>query len=427
MLVQHLMSAMVSKDLYMFLPGMHASMHTHAYVAAVEKAFSIGAAKGAGPVESFLKLAIHIVYSTRKLWANGVIFEDMGNFERWLMHLQSVTRCQADQVFHPAALSMKLAFTTFDINEVDERTALLNQFNEQLTRRIGFATDGFPTRSAFAHELFGIVEEDAPRPLADVLASEPAEDVIRSQCPKHIPAGCVGGCGRALAKLGTASVRDYVESEWLPLFRVHQVSTALHYVLRERGLTMDTFCSYIEAHLAIPDDLVLAVQRRLTLTCVAGAAAMWEYLGIDKKSVDAVCAAAVMQACLYPSSQDRVGVVNTKDVTDPAEQRTMIEDLYMLHYKVACGFKSHERSQIIGGISALQASKVELDVFSDMIGVHTHGHCRQIFWGMMQGLLADPKYERMRQKLELFRAKSSAPGFDAVIKKASGGGGRKRH
>jgi len=417
LLVQHLMSAMVSKDLYMYLPGMHTATHTHAFVSAVNMAVD-RAPRGAPPLGSFLKMALHIVYSARKLHETKVVFDEMASFQRWLFDLTSVTRSPADSVHHPALLSIKFAISNIDINAVDDRTALLNQLNEHLARRLSSVPGPtFASPVVFAQELFDVRSQDAPQPISDPLVAEPSEASIRERCPKVLSDTGIDGVGRALAALGHATVRAFVEAEWVPLFRLHQFTLAFHESLKEAGANVDGLCAFIERHGAIPEGLVAAVQARLA-AAGTDAKAMWSFLGVDEKHVRMTCASTVMQAMLFTASSDRCGVVNTKDVTDPVVQREMVETLYLMHYRVACGFKAIRRGEIIGDVTAAQAAIAEVDDLDQMIGVHTHGHCGKVFWGMLKGLLADSNDGRRQQKLDLFKSKSSQPGFGSVLKRA---------
>lgn len=418
MLVQHLLSVMISKDLYMYLPPMHASMHTHAFATTVHKAITL-APTTAPPLGSFLRVAIHTVYSARKLWEARVIFEDMGNFGRWMHELETLTRSDADKVYHVNALSLKFALQTVDLAQVDDSRAVLNQMTEHLARRLKHATGKYAAPAAFAQHMFAIDAADAPQPTGNDLEAEPDDATVRARCIKHIPAGAIHGAADALQQLGDdcESLRSFVEAEWLPLFRMHQFSLALHAAVEDAAGSMDRFTTYVERHAGIPAALTEGVQRRLA---AAGTHArdMWSFLGIEPKDVPRVCAAAVMQACLYPDTADRCGVVHAKDVTDPAELRAMTEELYMLHYRVACGFKAARRNAVIGEVTSLQAASSDAAVFSDMIGTHTHGHCKKVFWGMLRGVLADASAARRAAKLEVFRAKSSKMGFDSVLRKA---------
>jgi hypothetical protein len=427
MLVQHLLSAMISKDLFMYLPGMHSAMHTHAFVTTVRKAIT-DAPAGSPPLGSFIRLALHVVYSARRLFDAKVVFESSVNFPHWLYDLQSLTRSQTDQVFHVAALSLKLAMNAVDITEVDDRAAVLNQLNEHIARRLAPLTQSaaFASPATFAHRLFGIHAEDAPQPSGNDLEPEPAESAVWDSCRRHLDQGSAAGVdAELLAKLGGApNVRAWIEQECLPLFNLHQLSLSLHRALRTlygRHATMDDFTAIVEKEREIPGALVAEVQRLLD-EWGTGADALWHFLLGDEagsaKVVDAVCAAMVMQACLYPGTQERSGFINTIDVTDPEEQRTMIGRLYMLHYHVLSGLKRGRRTAIIGEVTALQAASMDVQSFADLVGQHTHGHSKRVFWGMLRGVLADASAARRQQKIDLFLGKSNASVATVVVRRS---------
>ena len=74
----------------------------------------------------------------------------------------------------------------------------------------------------------------------------------------------------------------------------------------------------------------------------------------------------------------------------------------MAFYFDACKVKRQKWLDIIGDVTYDQAFRCDENVFEHMIGVHTHGHTKQQFWGMLKAAKGNPK------KIDIFLKHSNS-------------------
>jgi hypothetical protein len=56
----------------------------------------------------------------------------------------------------------------------------------------------------------------------------------------------------------------------------------------------------------------------------------------------------------------------------------------MVHYATSCGDKSKRWAATIGDVTAGAATAANLDTFLGMVGIHTHGLSKKVFWSMLR-------------------------------------------
>ena len=101
---------------------------------------------------------------------------------------------------------------------------------------------------------------------------------------------------------------------------------------------------------------------------------------IDKNTVNMNI---FMQALLCHESESRINIVN-KSVLDRTTLSEMIVDLRMAIYFDLCKVKREKWLSMIGDVTYADAYNADTDVFTNMIGSHTHGLCKDRFWAMLR-------------------------------------------
>uniref|UniRef100_A0A7S1L5E2 VWFA domain-containing protein n=1 Tax=Neobodo designis TaxID=312471 RepID=A0A7S1L5E2_NEODS len=429
---EHLTSAVVSRDLYLYLPQMQLAAHTHAFRKAItDGMFFERPVRGAGFLgvsEAHVRLALRVLYSASRMIRPKASTEaERALLKHWLGDLKTITRSEGDKVDHPALLQLLLAVFAWDAgapteegvpmwSDVDERSALLNLLNEVLARRVS-GTAGM----AAAQQLLGVTRANSPAAQEDPFIDEPAFDAIRARCAKAPPASfdpaSVQTQCRLAALLGgaadadTSSVVAFVESVWAPFVAVHRFTTALLAAQKTRGepASMRAFFDECERVGSIPDAAVAAVSGELKAQ-YAREPSVWVTLcvGSSARDTNASALGALLQALVFPTSRVRSELnVAAMDVTDAPTQRELFEALHMAHYKDTVAEKQQRFLAMVGDVVTAQARACDTATLRTMIGVHTHGHCSEKFWAFIEGALLDPCEARREEKLQVIREMSN--------------------
>ena len=426
-----------------------------------------------------MRLALRVLYSASRhvVRPHKSTEAERGLVRRWLGGAATLTRSEGDKVDHPAVLQLYLAIFAWDRasptpevaaatgqaqagqeagaeaaaddlvpawSEVDERTALLNLLNEVLARRVGSGAGGI----AAAQRLLGISAGNSPAANADPFEEEPAHEAVLQRCGKAPPAGFDGASAvtqRELASLAeaagvdagegvsTASVAAFVESVWAPYVAVHRFTAAL--LAAAAAATAGTgqrpsmlaVLDGFERAGGVPEALVQAVCAELKRGH-AQEPSVWATLCVEPRRVEAAAVGALVQSLVFNTSRARSeGNVVASDVTDGATQRRLIEALHMAHYQESLTRKQQQFVAMVGDVVAAQARTCDVATLRTMIGVHTHGHCRNKFWGFVEGVVMDPNEARREAKLAAIRETSNRDVARAISRAtaaaARGGGG----
>jgi dsDNA-binding SOS-regulon protein len=107
-----------------------------------------------------------------------------------------------------------------------------------------------------------------------------------------------------------------------------------------------------------------------------------------------------MQGLLCHESDSRINIVN-KNILDSETLSEMIVDLRMAIYFDLCKVKREKWLSMIGDVTYADAYNADTDVFTGMIGSHTHGLCKDRFWAMLRASSGDI------EKRKVFLSKSN--------------------
>ena len=135
---------------------------------------------------------------------------------------------------------------------------------------------------------------------------------------------------------------------------------------------------------------------------------IYDYID-PKMNKEQVATSMFLQAILHHTSQKRLDI-NLKSVLDSGTLQDLIVDLRMVVYCQLCKVKKDKWLSIIGDVTYQQALNSDVNVFTMMIGTHTHGHSKDQFWGMLKAAMHDS------DKLSVFQKRSNATGGSCVDK-----------
>lgn len=291
---------------------------------------------------AYLNLAQKIIYSFN---LTGERNDKL--FNHWWVDWEGVTQSEYDACSHPIQLPLLLAVS--NISKENYQVPFYNYLNEVLARKmkIIFAHHDNQLEAAVSTmlKLFGIDESNSPNPDSDVLTEEPTLVSVRESCQFWAE---VTNTSVLKQVFNANSIKNFMDRELLPYIRLFE------FVL---GKNTD-------------------------------------------KIGDNTLNTMFLQAVLHHTNQTRVKIVE-KSVLDSNTFHDLIKDLRMSVYLELCKVKKEEWLKIIGDATYAEALQSDYSAFSGMIGLHTHGLQKSMFWSLLKAAMEDDG------KLEIFESKSN--------------------
>jgi 2'-5' RNA ligase len=379
---KYLCSVTLCRDLYMFQPAMVTAMHAHVFLTAASKFAA------AGGSAAYLRLTLQLLYSLRVTQRGGV----HGDLLRhWLRDWGTLTTATADDCKHPVQAVAALATATCDGPDgwaaMSSRTTgalpLLTLLCEVVSRRCRGVVRSGVDAAATLGAMYGIRAANSPSATEDPMAPEPEQTAVRRSCP---PAhALVPGGFPSRTFNGAASVHAWVRSAIEPYYHAFR----LGHVLQRLGVwTPDG-----------DDAAVFARQQDIAAAFAELPSDPLAFMGIDDALAPTVLEAMFAQGMLYNDAGARVGAVpdteasgaatavpsaGLGDVRDPSCLHELLVDVHMTHYAASCEDKRKRWAAAIGDVTESAAMAANLDTFVAMVGTHTHGLSKAVFWSMLR-------------------------------------------
>jgi 2'-5' RNA ligase len=370
---QYLCSTVLCRDLYMFHPRMTFSMHAHALKRAIVEFYNTKS-------KAYLELALKIVYSFKKIGE-----KDITLFNHWWKDWGTITQSDNDNCKHPVQLL--LMFSCLQVDNITQyNIPLLNLLNEALARTFKIILssnqneDSIEIGIDLMLKLFGINETNSPNPNPDILFQEPPLANIRDSCQiwANIEDDSV-----LKNVFKTSSITDYVNKILIPYVQTF-----------EFGLLLQKRTDWEKEFLKSSEDLLTYLNDNLMKI-----SDIYDYLD-PKMNKDQVATTMFLQAVLHHTSQTRCDI-NMKSVLDSVTLQDMIIDLRMIIYCKLSKVKKEKWLSIIGDVTYQNALNSDINVYTMMIGKHTHGHSKDVFWGMLKAAMYD------NDKMSAFKNRSN--------------------
>lgn len=388
----YLCSITLCRDLHMFHPNMTHALLSHALLRCFEDWTETRSS-------ACLKFALRIVYSINK--SHPISQSSKELLSRWFNDWESITQSEKDACNHPVQLLLLLCQQANNLETSTAPVPLLNLCNEALSRffkeQLYLKADAIALNSrhkakdiALQHlqKLFGITVDNSPKPLDDVFAEEPPLVQIRSEAQAwaHVEDEAAE---RFLKSFGSdaKNLTEFVTrfcQPWIATFNF-----GLFLAPEHLGKPWSAWSAEMEAVGDVPDALLSQVETLMN-QCDLSLEGQLNF-----KNLKDVCEAMVLQACLNYDSASRSGIVNLADVRDGDVLRSMIVDLRMGHYFQAMSGKKQLFADQIGDKTLADALSATDDEFLKLIGNHTHGHCKSVFWAFYKASKNDPKKARI--------------------------------
>jgi hypothetical protein len=381
----------------MYHPKMTFAMHAHALVATID-------AYTQNKSEAYLNLAIRIVYSIRRYW--NKLCDDGDNvnlFKHWWNEWETLTQSEKDGCNHPVQLLLMLG--AFDLAKLgcditDSRIPMINMLNEVMARKlkiklkgiVGNRSDTTGTDSAgtklyavtMLQELFSIDMTNSPHPDPDVMVQEPTLIAVKESCQ---PYAQINPNSTILKKLGYRKestqnvtyndIAKIVDDTLLPYVNTFQFCLAIQKYYALSGINANVFVTNMET--GDMNEMTNYISKEMSLF---NGKSVHDHLKtkIDKNIINMNI---FMQALLCHESESRINIVD-KSILDHTTLGEMIVDLRMAIYFDLCKVKKEKWLAMIGDVTYADAYSADTDVFTHMIGAHTHGLCKDRFWAMLR-------------------------------------------
>jgi 2'-5' RNA ligase/Mg-chelatase subunit ChlD len=360
---QYLCSVTLCRDLYMYQPAMTLSMHAHVFLKAVSKFVDMGASS------AYLRLALQLVYSLRVLHGGGV---NGVLLKHWLQDWGTLTTGAADECKHPLQVIIALATATYDDRndyaamslQPTGAMPLLTLLCEVVSRRCrGAVRGGGIVAADLLGAMYGINAGNSPTANEDAMSPEPENVIVRRSCPPSHTLHPEGFPSRAFD--GAASVHTWVRSIITPYYHAFRLG---HVLQKLRVWTDDS-----------PNTAVFALQDTIAAEFAVLPEDPLQFMGVT----DGVLETMFAQGMLYNDSDTRVGGA-LGDVRDARCMHELLVDVHMVRYAASCEDKSRRWAATIGDVTAGAATAANLDTFLSMVGIHTHGLSKKVFWSMLR-------------------------------------------
>lgn len=372
-------SVTLCRDLNMYNPKMSFSMHAHALIRTLYEYKNTGSL-------AYLELALKIVYSSRLMR-----HFKKNLFESWFVNWSSITQSAEDNCDHPVQLLLMFASHKVD-NYHNYLVPLINLCNEILARTfkkfLGNYENSIDKARELMRRLFDINEYNSPSPDLENPQDEPNINSIRENCQRWAN---VVDTSILNKYFNGSTIEECIEKILFP------------YILTfEFGLNLQQYQGNWEHDfLENSEQVILYLQK--TLDSVNSAIT---YIGYDK---DITIQTAFLQAVLYHTSKSRQGIID-KDIFNSETFSEMIVDLRMQVYIDQYAKHREQFQRILANNTLRNALNADLNLFTNMVGGHTHGHSKEIFWSLLEGAIDDP------DKLQVFINRSNST-VDTAIQK----------
>jgi len=403
MIYQYLCSATLCRDLYMYNGKMTFSMHAHALVKAIDKYCE-------NKSTAYLELAIRILYSIRKFWGKLCIDGDnIQLFRHWFELLETITQSEKDSCNHPVQLLLMLG--AFDlkqlgitINNSDVQTALINLLNEIMARKMKIKMSSFVQNQTdntkhiainLMQNLFDIDSTNSPLPNPDIMAEEPTLISVRESCQHWTD---VNQNSNILQKFTQDDVPTFINNITISYLQTFHFCMSVQKYLSENNINWDNIVSDMEniGNVCPKISNYLSAEMRKIQNST-----IYDYFNVTSdKKIELLANNMFTQAILLHDSQSRFNVTQ-KSIFDSTTFQDTIIDLRMAVYFDACKVKKEKWLSIIGDVTFEEAFKADENVFSNMLGVHSHGLQKSQFWAMVHAASGNEK------KIKIFLSKSN--------------------
>ena len=383
---QYLCSVTLCRDLYMYHPNMTFAMHSHALLKTIETYFGTKST-------AYLDLAIRIVYSMKKFWGDFTKGTFIDLFKHWWCDWGTLTQKEDDGCNHPVQLLMILACINIKHiggNISEFKQPFINMINEVMARKMKIKMRGIYQQQQDAKQasikmlqnMFDITIENSPKPNPDVLIEEPSVIAVRESCARYAD---INPDSNILKTLGLGDnvseeiINDLVEKQLSQYLKTFQFAI----LMQEHT---DTLIQKME------DNDIQDIKEKIAEKLDKSKQTIYDCLN-TKVNKNIVYKNIFMQALLCHESDDRIGI-DTKYILDPDTFSDMIIDLRMANYFEACKIKKEQWLRIIGNVTEAQAMTADVSAFVSMIGLHTHGLCREKFWALLRASIKDDDKKR---------------------------------
>lgn len=377
---QYLSSVTLCRDLYMYNSQMTFAFHAHSLLASL---------KNKDLHKWNIDLAIRIIYSIKKFGV-GSKYKEL--FNRWWNEWNGITQSAEDNCNHPIQLPILLALDNNRTNSTLKSVPFKNLISEYMARhfkmilRSGVAdkTDSATKLKATEDlcEYFGINSTNSPKPSDDILLPEPPLDMTKEKCQRWANVNPTSKLHQKYPDL-----KQYLDNLLLPLIRSFELASVIS--------NLDNFTESLEEVGGVPEILINNCLDRLNqFDSVRSYIDLIDTDGSD----DNIYINLFCQAYYYHFSSDREKLF---DIQDPVSLEDIIVKLRLSVYFEACKIKTEKWQQIIGNVSYVDACNADINQFTNMLGHHVHGMCKQQFWGFVEAAKHD------KQKKDIFISKSN--------------------
>lgn len=375
---QYICSVTMCRDLYMYNHNMTFAMHAHSLVKTIDNYYETGS-------KAHIYLALKIVYSFKTIGHYNIKL-----FNRWWNDWLTITQSEDDNCNHPVQLLLMLACqTSLSDNWL---IPFVNLINELLARHMKIKFYDIEDRLKVVklmQSIFGINDDNSPKPNPDVLVEEPDVEITRETCQPWIDG------------INTYALFDN--------FKFNNISEIVNNIVLKYARTfsfayeLSKIGNWEEKFVKNDDNLLETICASMKIDNI------FEQIGVATKDVDNVANTMFLQSVLHRTSQTRYQI-NLKDVLDATTLQNLIVDLRMEKYFEQCRSKKEKWLSVIGNVSFQKAHDTDANGLMNMIGVHTHRFTKDEFWGILEAVVDD------NEKLEVFLNKSSSTVSNCVNK-----------
>jgi len=245
-------------------------------------------------------------------------------------------------------------------------------------------------------QLFGIDSTNSPIPNPDIMAEEPTLISVRESCQHWTD---VNQNSNILQKFTQDDISTFVNNITIPYLQTFHFCMLIQKYLSENNINWDRIITNMEnignVCPKLSDYLSFEMKKIHNST-------IYDYFNVtNEKKIELLANNMFTQAVLLHDSQSRLNV-NQKNVFDSTTFQDTIIDLRMAIYFDACKVKKEKWLSIIGDVTFEEAFRADENVFSSMLGVHSHGLAKSQFWAMVCAALGNEK------KTKIFLSKSNS-------------------
>ena len=298
---------------------------------------------------------------------------------------------------------------------------LINLLNEVLSREMKIKLKGLVSDSSseteesteflsikLAQKIFDITEENSPKPSEDIILPEPTLISIRESCKNW---AVINDSEESMKKLRIDNIIDYINKTLSPYVKTYNFCLGIHDYLKSKNCkdisnkkekndkpyTWDDLVNEIETNGGPSEEIIEYIY---SFNKSKNLENIFEYLEVPKEKIKEVSETMFLQALICHSSSTRKDITN-KNILDSSTLKDLIVDLHMAFYYDLCKIKRVKWLSLIGDITYCDAVNADENVFTGMIGLHTHGLNKEKFWGMVKACKGNS------EKKNIFMSKSN--------------------